>query len=258
MEKLVTVEKADGYAVVTLNRPNAMNALSAQLRNQLAAAIDALEADDTIRVLILTGAGNKAFTAGLDLKEMGAQQGDGPALAISSDDPVVTRRSFSGPIIGAINGVAITGGFEMALACDLLIGTPNTRFADTHARVGILPGWGLSQKLMRFIGASRAKEVSLTGNFITAEQALDWGLINHIVAPDALMDKARALADDMLSCVPETLAAYKALMDDGFAMSFADGMDLEQTRSRAANSQVGAGDVGARRAAIQQRGQQQK
>jgi enoyl-CoA hydratase len=258
MEKLVTVEKADGYAVVTLNRPNAMNALSAQLRNQLAAAIDALEADDTIRVLILTGAGNKAFTAGLDLKEMGAQQGDGPALAISSDDPVVTMRRFSGPIIGAINGVAITGGFEMALACDVLIGTPNTRFADTHARVGILPGWGLSQKLMRFIGASRAKEVSLTGNFITAEQALDWGLINHIVAPDALMDKARALADDMLSCVPETLAAYKALMDDGFAMSFADGMDLEQTRSRAANSQVGAGDVEARRAAIQQRGQQQK
>jgi enoyl-CoA hydratase len=165
---------------------------------------------------------------------------------------------FSGPIIGAINGVAITGGFEMALACDVLIGTPNTRFADTHARVGILPGWGLSQKLMRFIGASRAKEVSLTGNFITAEQALDWGLINHIVAPDALMDKARALAVDMLSCVPETLAAYKALMDDGFAMSFADGMDLEQTRSRAANSQVGAGDVEARRAAIQQRGQQQK
>ena len=202
MDQLVTVEKAEGYGVVTLNRPDAMNALSADLRNQLAAAIDALEADDTIRVLILTGAGDKAFTAGLDLKEMGAQQGDGPALAISSDDPVVTMGRFSGPIIGAINGVAITGGFEMALACDLLIGTPNTRFADTHARVGILPGWGLSQKLMRFIGASRAKEVSLTGNFITAEQALDWGLINHIVAPDALMDKARALAVDMLSCVP--------------------------------------------------------
>jgi enoyl-CoA hydratase len=258
MTELVTVERRGAVALLTLNRPNAMNALSAQLRNQLAAAINALEADDTIRVLILTGAGDKAFTAGLDLKEMGAQQGDGPALAISSDDPVVTMGRFSGPIIGAINGVAITGGFEMALACDLLIGTPNTRFADTHARVGILPGWGLSQKLMRFIGSSRAKEVSLTGNFITAEQALDWGLINHIVAPDALMDKARALAVDMLSCVPETLAAYKALMDDGFAMSFADGMDLEQTRSRAANSQVGAGDVEARRAAIQQRGQQQK
>ena len=171
---------------------------------------------------------------------------------------MVALGKFSGPIIGAINGVAITGGFEMALACDVLIGTPNTRFADTHARVGILPGWGLSQKLMRLVGASRAKEISLTGNFISAEQALAWGLINHLVAPEDLLDKARALAADMLSCVPDTLAAYKALMDDGFAMNFADGMALEQSRSRAANRQVGADDVEARRQAIQQRGQQQK
>ncbi|NBR51172.1 MAG: enoyl-CoA hydratase [Alphaproteobacteria bacterium] len=258
MEELVLLEKADGYGVVTLNRPKAMNALSTELRNQLAAAIDDMQADKDMRVMILTGAGDKAFTAGLDLKEMGAQQGGGPALAIASDDPVVAMSRFSGPIIGAINGVAITGGFEMALACDVLIGTPNTRFADTHARVGILPGWGLSQKLMRLVGASRAKEISLTGNFISAEQALDWGLINHLVAPEDLLDKARALAADMLSCVPDTLAAYKALMDDGFAMNFADGMALEQSRSRAANRQVGADDVEARRQAIQQRGQQQK
>jgi len=258
MEELVLVEKAGGYGVVTLNRPKAMNALSAELRNQLAAAIDDMQADEDIRVMILTGAGDKAFTAGLDLKELGAQQGGGPALAIASDDPVVALGKFSGPIIGAINGVAITGGFEMALACDVLIGTPNTRFADTHARVGILPGWGLSQKLMRLVGASRAKEISLTGNFISAEQALAWGLINHLVAPEDLLDKARALAADMLSCVPDTLAAYKALMDDGFSMNFADGMELEQSRSRAANRQVGADDVEARRQAIQQRGQQQK
>ncbi|MCH1568641.1 MAG: enoyl-CoA hydratase [Alphaproteobacteria bacterium] len=258
MEDLVLVEKAGGYGVVTLNRPHAMNALSAKLRNQLATAIDDLEADDNIRVMILTGAGEKAFTAGLDLKEMGAQDSDGPALAISSDDPVQALAKFSGPIIGAINGVAITGGFEIALACDVLIGTSNTRFADTHARVGILPGWGLSQKLMRLLGASRAKEVSLTGNFVSAEQALDWGLINHLVAPEALMDKARALADDMLSCVPETLRAYKALMDDGFDMNFGDGMALEQKRGREANRQVGAGDVEARREAVRQRGQEQK
>jgi enoyl-CoA hydratase len=258
VDTLVTVEKTDGYAIVTLNRPEAMNALSADLRNQLSAAIDDLEADANMRVMILTGAGEKAFTAGLDLKEMGGQQGQGPALAIASDDPVVTMGRFSGPIIGAINGVSITGGFEMALACDVLIGTPNTRFADTHARVGILPGWGLSQKLMRLIGASRAKEVSLTGNFISAAQALEWGLINHIVPPAELLDKARSLAEDMLSCVPETLLAYKRLMDDGFAMNFADGMELEQTRSREANRQVGAQDVEARREAVRQRGQQQK
>lgn len=258
MEELVTVEHGDGYAVVTLNRPEAMNALSAALRTQLAATIDRLEADAQTRVMILTGAGEKAFTAGLDLKEMGAQEGGGPALAIASDDPVEAMGRFSGPIIGAINGVAITGGFEMALACDVLIGTPNTRFADTHARVGIIPGWGLSQRLMRLIGASRAKEVSLTGNFVSAEQALDWGLINHIFAPDELLDKARGLANDMLSCVPETLAGYKALMDDGFALSFGEGMTLEQKRSKAANGQVGADQVEARREAVQQRGQSQK
>ena len=146
----------------------------------------------------------------------------------------------------------------MALACDVLIGTPNTRFADTHARVGILPGWGLSQKLTRLLGPSRAKEVSLTGNFISAEQALAWGLINHIVPPEKLLDKARDLAQDMLSCVPETLVAYKALMDDGYGVNFDDGLAMEDERGRAANRQVGAGDVEARREAIRQRGQKQK
>ncbi len=257
MENLVEVEKADGYAIVTLNRPKAMNALSAALRDALAKAIDALEADEIIRVLILTGAGEKAFTAGLDLKELGANQADA-ALAIATDDPVVALNKFSGPIIGAINGVAITGGFELALACDVLIGTPNTRFADTHARVGILPGWGLSQKLTRLLGPSRAKEVSLTGNFISAAQALDWGLINHIVPHEALLDKARSLAEDMLSCVPQTLAAYKKLMDDGYATNFSDGLKLEDEVGRAANKLVGGDMVEARREAIQQRGQQQK
>ena len=141
MSALVTTDKRDGYAIVTLNRPEAMNALSADLRSQLADTVDTLEADDDVRVLIVTGAGERAFTAGLDLKELGGNS-DSPALTIASNDPVQALGRFSGPIIGAINGVAITGGFELALACDVLLGTPNTRFADTHARVGILPGWG--------------------------------------------------------------------------------------------------------------------
>lgn len=257
MRDLVTVERDGALAIVTLNRPDAMNALSADLRNQLAQAVDALEADSQIRVMILTGAGEKAFTAGLDLKELGASQ-ESAALGIASDDPVASLGRFSGPIIGAINGVAITGGFEMALACDVLIGTQNTRFADTHARVGILPGWGLSQKLARLLGPSRAKEISLTGNFVSATQALEWGLINRIVPPQDLLDTARALADDMLSCVPDTLAAYKQLIDDGYATTFADGLKLEDTRGRAANRQVSGAAVEQRRAAVQQRGKQQK
>lgn len=257
MSDLVTIERDGALALVTLNRPQAMNALSADLRNQLAQAVNALEADADIRVMILTGAGEKAFTAGLDLKELGGNAGDA-ALTIATDDPVESLGRFSGPIIGAINGVAITGGFELALACDVLIGTPNTRFADTHARVGILPGWGLSQKLTRLLGPSRAKEVSLTGNFISAEEALEWGLINHIVPQDALLDKARALANDMLSCVPETLAAYKKLMDDGYADTLANGLEMENQTGRAANRQVSGNAIEERREAIRQRGQQQK
>ena len=244
-------------ATVTLNRPEAMNALSGALRSQLTQAVDTLEADADIRVMILTGAGERAFSAGLDLKELGGNANDA-ALTIATDDPVQSLGRFSGPIIGAINGVAITGGFELALACDVLIGTQNTRFADTHARVGILPGWGLSQKLTRLLGPSRAKEVSLTGNFIPAEQALDWGLITHIVETDALLDKARALAADMLSCVPETLAAYKKLMDDGYAETFGNGLKLEDETGRAANLQVSGDAIEERREAIRQRGQQQK
>ena len=256
MTGTVTVERADGYAVVTLNRPQAMNALSAALKNELALAVDELEADAGIRVLIVTGAGEKAFTAGLDLKELGATS-DGPALGVASDDPVDAIGRFSGPVIGAINGVAITGGFELALACDVLIGTPNTRFADTHARVGILPGWGLSQKLSRLLGPSRAKELAFTGNFVSAEQALDWGLINRIVPADELLPAARALAADMLSCVPDTLTAYKALINDGYAETYGDAMQLEQSRSRAANRQVDGDAVEARRSAIKARGRTQ-
>lgn len=257
MSELIVTEIDNGVATLTLNRPEAMNALSDALRAELAQAIDRLEADDSAGVLIITGAGERAFSAGLDLKELGARN-DGAALTRAKHDPVVSLSRFSGPVIGAINGVAITGGFELALACDVLIGTPNTRFADTHARVGILPGWGLSQKLSRLLGPSRAKEISLTGNFVSAEQALEWGLINHIVPAEELLDKARALAADMLSCVPETLNAYKALIDDGYAANFGDAISLEAERGRVANRQVDGRAVEQRRENIRARGKQQK
>ncbi|MGH6649986.1 MAG: enoyl-CoA hydratase-related protein [Sphingopyxis sp.] len=133
--------------------------------------------DRSVHAIVLTGAGSRAFSASLDLKELGADIGSlgGTKTRTENDDPVAAIASCPQPVIGAINGVAITGGFELALACDILIASTNARFADTHARVGIMPGWGLSQKLSRIVGLSRAKEISLTGNFVTAEQALDWG-----------------------------------------------------------------------------------
>lgn len=255
-EPVLLVEKSDGIATVTLNRPNAMNALSSELRQTLATTFDALEKDPDVRVVILTGAG-KAFTAGLDLKELGEQGLTGPDNAVTHLDPVTSINKFSGPVIGAINGVAITGGFEVALACDVLIASTSARFADTHARVGILPGWGLSQKLSRAIGIYRAKELSLTGNFLSAEQAAEWGLVNRVVAPEDLLPTAKSLAADMLTVVPESLNAYKKLIDDGFAQSFGDAIKTELRVSGAANSAVSADALESRREGIRQRGQKQ-
>lgn len=254
-EPVILVEKAGAVATVTLNRPAAMNALSRELRTAIAETFEALEADSDVRVVILTGAG-KAFCAGLDLKELGSDTG-GINATIGDKDPVTSIGRFSGPVIGAINGVAITGGFELAIACDVLICSETARFADTHARVGILPGWGLSQKLSRAIGIYRAKELSLTGNFLSAQQAAEWGLVNRVVAADDLLPTCRKLADDMLSVVPECLPAYKKLIDEGFAEDFGTALKTERRVSSAANKAVTPDAVAERRKGIQERGKQQ-
>lgn len=256
----VLLEISDGVALVTLNRPDAMNALSRALRARLADVMQQVDADDRVRAVILTGAGDRAFTAGLDLKELGSQEGAlGAANAQGAQqNPVKAIEQCRKPVIGAINGVAITGGFEVAIACDVLIASSTARFADTHARVGIAPGWGLSQKLSRMIGISRAKELSFTGNFLDAETARAWGLVNHVVAPEELLPLARKLASDMGSIDPAFLARYKRLIDEGYAMTFGDGLALETSVSSAANSQVTPEEVEARRAAVQARGRGQR
>ncbi|HMN54897.1 MAG TPA: enoyl-CoA hydratase [Sphingopyxis sp.] len=252
----VLVQRDGPVATVTLNRLEAMNALSRALRAELAAAMRGLAADDSIRAIVLTGAGTRAFTAGLDLKELGADTSNlGAANAEGADEnPVRAIELCPQPVIGAINGVAITGGFEVALACDILIASTNARFADTHARVGIMPGWGLSQKLSRIVGLGRAKELSLTGNFLGAEAARDWGLVNRVVAPEALLPVVHALARDIASADPAMVRGYKRLIDDGYALPFADGLALEQQRSKAANGAVRAEEVEARRLAVMERG----
>ena len=259
MEDTVLCEIRDGVALVTLNRPQAMNALSKTLRARLYEIMRMVDADDAVRAVILTGAGERAFTAGLDLKELGSDASAlGAANAEGADEnPVKAIEHCRKPVIGAINGVAITGGFEVAIACDVLVASTNARFADTHARVGIVPGWGLSQKLSRMIGISRAKELSFTGNFIDARTALDWGLVNHVVAPEELLPLARKLASDMAGIDPAFLASYKKLIDEGYARSFGEGLELEARRSSAANSQVSPEEVEARRAAVQARGRDQ-
>lgn len=259
MDEVVLLEVADGIATVILNRPQAMNALNRALRQRLAEVMRKVDADAAVRAVILTGAGTRAFTAGLDLKELGSEEGAlGSANATDpADNPVKAIELCTKPVIGAINGVAITGGFEVALACDVLVASANARFADTHARVGIVPGWGLSQKLSRMIGISRAKELAFTGNFLDAQTALAWGLVNHVVAPEDLLPLARRLAGDMAGIDPAFLAAYKRLIDDGYAASFGEGLALEAERSGAANRAVSPQEVEARRAAVQERGRTQ-
>lgn len=255
MDSVLLVEKADGVATLTLNRPAAMNALSRELRTRIIEVFAELSVDADVGVVILTGAG-RAFCAGLDLKELSRPDGS-TEDAIAERDLVGTISRFDRPVIGAINGFAITGGFELALACDVLVASTEAKFADTHARVGIMPGWGLSQKLSRTVGIYRAKELSLTGNYLSAERAADWGLVNRVVAPEDLMPTCLSLAQDMLSCVPEVAQAYKRLIDDGYAVAYQDGLRLEGERVKAHARSVSAEQLAARRASVQERGRAQ-
>jgi enoyl-CoA hydratase len=252
-EPVLLVEKNDGVATLTLNRPEQMNALSLELRWALKDALEAIRTDREVGVVILTGAG-RAFCSGLDLKEMGSAVRN--ASAPQPPDPPSLLRALPQPVIGAINGVAVTGGFEISLSCDLLVVTPKTRFADTHARVGLIAGWGLGARLSRAVGLARAKELSLTGNFLSAERAYEWGLVNRIVPEESLMPTCLELARDMLSCVPDVMWEYKRQIDHAYDLALGDAMTYEADicrRHRAPSPEV----VAERRATIQARARDQ-
>lgn len=252
---VLTLEREDGYAVLTLNRPEAKNALSRELRAAIDAAVRELDADPDVHALVLTGAGD-TFCAGLDLKEIGGSD----ALlreVLQSPSPVDALRSFRGPVIAAVNGPAITGGFELALGCDILLAAEEARFADTHGRVGLLPIWGLSQRLSRLVGISRAKELSLTGNFLDARTACGWGLVNRVLPAGELLPAARSLASDMQSLAPGMLVAYRKLIDDGFAADFGRALQIEQQQASALNHDVTCAAIEARRQGVLARGRSQ-
>lgn len=253
---LVETARQDAVAIITLNRPEAMNALSRALQAELHDAIDAADNDPDVRVLILTGAGERAFSAGLDLKEVSAL-GLGGGEGGPRRDPVKRLMRCGKPTIGAVNGVAITGGFELALACDILLASANARFADTHVRVGVIPGWGLSQLLSRRIGSSRAKELSLSGNFLDAETAAQWGLVNRVLPPDELMRAALKLARDIASCDADMVRRYKTLIDEGYDLPLGEARALELKRSAEDNAKVTAESVAQRREGVMNRGRSQ-
>jgi len=250
----LTVEHEDGFATVILDRPEAMNALSRALRAELIATMASLSNNASVRAVILTGRGDRAFTAGVDLKELASGQA-APFEIRADDDPALAVASCAKPVIAAVNGVAITGGLELMLACDILIASTTARFADTHVRVGILPGWGLSQRLPLLIGPSRAKEMSLTGNFIDAETALQWGLVNRLTAPAGLLAEARRIASDIASCDPRAVQHYKRTIDMGLALE--ERLAMERRRSVEWLTETPLRNMDETRRAVQNRGRHQ-
>jgi enoyl-CoA hydratase len=205
-EPVILVDVEDRIATITLNRPEARNALSRALAYALWDAVAAAGDDPEVDAVVLTGA-DPAFSAGVDLKEVSGEvaptldergPGEGPERfhdnGLYRFVPLIPK-----PIVGAVNGVAVTGGLELALQCTFLVASERARFADTHARVGIMPGGGITVLLARTIGLPRAIEMSLTGNFVTADEALRLGLVNHVVPHDELLPFARQLAADIVS-----------------------------------------------------------
>jgi len=224
-------EKKDGVSILTLNRPEVRNALSIALLSELHRAIVDAEADEDIDVLIITGAG-KAFSSGIDASDFASftvMEGDpGYEKVKDAFESFTALSDITKPVIAAVNGAAVTGAFELVLQCDVVIASESARFADTHARVGIVPGGGMTQLLPRLVGAARARDISFTGRFIGAAEAYDMGLVSRVVPDDVLMDEALSAAAQMRLCPKDALRRIKHLINRGLELPLAGGLTLEQ------------------------------
>jgi enoyl-CoA hydratase len=260
-DDVVVLEVADSIATVTLNRPDARNALSREVLRLLPKLVQECDGRDDVAVVIITGA-DPAFCAGIDLKELGREDRGGSMAEAPAAAPAERRGPLpriGKPVIGAINGVAITGGFELALNCDFLVASERARFADTHTRVGIQPGWGLTVLLREAVGIRRAREMSTTGNFVDAQTALSWGLVNHVVAHDELLPFCRRLAGDIASNDSDGVAQILDTYLDGAMGTDEDAWSLEVRVSRdwMSGGHGSAAEVAARRDAVIARGRGQ-
>lgn len=245
---VLLIETQDRIRTLTLNRPQARNALSSELRKLFFQALRDAEADDDVDVVILTGA-DPVFCAGLDLKELG----DSSQLPdISPQWPPMTK-----PVIGAINGAAVTGGLEFALYCDILIASEQARFADTHARVGLLPTWGLSVRLPQKVGVGMARRMSLTGDYLSAADALRAGLVTEVVPHEELLPTARRVA---ASIVGNNQNAVRALLGSYHRIDAAQtdpGLWIEAMSAKQWMNAATGNDIAANRDAVLQRGRAQ-
>jgi enoyl-CoA hydratase len=239
---MVEVAQDDDIVVLRLNRPERRNALTQEIMDEIRRICEEIAADPDVRVVVVTGVGG-SFSAGLDLVALG----DGDIRLEGSFCDAV--RDLPQPTIAAIDGPAITGGLELALACDIRLGSPGSKFADTHVRVGVLPGGGASVALARLVGMGRAKEMSLSGRMVLAEEAERWGLINRIVpepAIDAAIDLARTIAGNNQAVVAQVLG----LIDAGLDRGYADALEHERTSARRFADAFDATTVAAHRDAV--------
>jgi enoyl-CoA hydratase len=243
-------EQRDGVALVTLNRPARRNALSGALLTALRATLAELDAQPGVRAIVLTGA-DPAFCAGLDLTELSQPESQ---LAAAGSVPVLPP--LATPLIGAVNGAAVTGGLELALACDFLIASERAAFADTHARLGIMPGWGMTYALPEAIGVRRARQLSATGNFIDASTALAWGLVNHVLPHAELLEfTLRLAADAAASDAPAVQAIFATYREQMIGVTAAE---IEnRARARWHTAGIDRAEVARRRDAIIERGRSQ-
>ena len=227
---LLVEKRQDGIAVLTINRPDKLNALNGAVISELQSALADLDRDLSVRGLILTGAGEKAFVAGADIAELAkATPIDARAIALRGQRVLDSLERFRGPVIAAVNGFALGGGCELALACHIRIASDNARLGTPEVKLGLMCGYAGTQRLPRLVGRGRALEILLSGEMVSAEEAFRIGLVNRVVAKDALMNEATALMSKMIANAPLSLQYTIDAVNAGLDMSFEDAQDHEGT-----------------------------
>lgn len=221
------LEREENIAILYLNRPEAMNALNAELLKEMIVALDEVAEDDTIRALIITGVG-KAFAAGADIKYMQSLNAvEGRSLAQLGQAAFMAIEILEKPVIAAVNGFALGGGCEIALASDIRLASEKAKFGQPEVGLGITPGFGGTQRLPRIVGEGIAKEMILTGDMIGAEEAHRIGLVNHVYSADELMDEAKKLAQRIASKAPVAVRLSKVAINKGMQADINTGMAIE-------------------------------
>jgi enoyl-CoA hydratase len=231
----VLFEAADGVGVLSLNRPDKFNCLNDVVVDGMTAAMDAFEADDTVRAVLVRAEGEN-FCTGADLEAVKSMRSDANALAgfLRRGHAVLNRMEASDlPVIAAVQGLCLAGGIEVMLACDMVIAARSARIGDQHARFGLVPGWGGSQRLPRAVGMRRALDLMFSARWLDAVTAEAWGLVNQVADDDKLDDEARAFCADLAAKSAAGLGLMKRLARDGLGLSLADGLALEIERASA-------------------------